>query len=188
MIDGVGTYFGRFTKPDNRSWKSPHSRTVLTARVPFKNDDGSSEASMTERKTQLRFGLAFVLLLVRCLTWDFSADAADTTQRIYDAVLTGKTCKARETGQILSCEYRVGSDLHFSIDGIGDPDTGISFLRSYFDGDYFATVGVMHGCVIVKHGNKTMPDNMSVYMSDFAFVSAKNGKVYRNWEDCRKAM
>jgi hypothetical protein len=116
------------------------------------------------------------------------ADAGDTTQSIYDAVLTGRTCKARETGQTLSCEYRVGSDLYFSIDGIGDPDTGISFLRSSFDGDYFATVGVMHGCVIVKHGKKTLPEDLSVYMRDFAFISPKNGKVYRDWQHCQQAM
>ena len=132
--------------------------------------------------------LALVFLLVCRLIWGLDADAADTTQRIYDVVLAGKTCKAREPGQTLSCRYRVGNDLHFSIDGIGDPDTGISFLRSSSDGDYFATVGLMHGCVIVKPGNKTMPDDVSVFMSDFAFVSSKNGKVYRNWQDCRQAM
>jgi hypothetical protein len=113
--------------------------------------------------------------------------APQTRQSIYDLVLAGKNCKAGKTMQTLSCEYRVGTDLHFSIDGIGDDDTGISFLRSSFEGDYFATVGVMHGCVIVKHGNKTVPDDLSVLMSDFAFVSPKNGKVYRNWQDCRQA-
>jgi hypothetical protein len=115
---------------------------------------------------------------------DYSA--AQTMQSMYDLVLAGKDCKAGKTMQTLSCEYRVGTDLRFSIDGIGDPDTGISFLRSSFDGDYFATVGVMHGCVIVKHGEKTLPEYLTPSMADLAFVSPKNGKVYRTWQECKR--
>ena len=36
----------------------------------------------------------------------------------YEIVLSGKVCKESST-QTLSCEYKVGKGLHFSIDGIG---------------------------------------------------------------------
>src|SRR5581483_3835984 len=130
--------------------------------------------------------LAFAAILACGLCENGYAAAPEKMQSIYDAVLARKTCHARGTEQALSCEYRVGNDLHFSIDGIGDPDTGITFLHSSFEGDYFASVGVMHGCVVVKHGKKTLPNPLDV-VADFAFVSPKNGKVYRNWKQCQRA-
>ena len=39
----------------------------------------------------------------------------------YDIVLSGKTCK-EGNNQSLSCEYRIGIGLYFSIDGIGYPE------------------------------------------------------------------
>jgi hypothetical protein len=95
----------------------------------------------------------------------------------FEDTVAGKRCN--QNTQTISCRYKVGKDLEFTIDGIGDPDTGISFLHSNFDGDYFATFGLRHGCVIVKHGrDPRLPP-------DFAFVSPRNGKVYKTWEDCK---
>jgi hypothetical protein len=95
----------------------------------------------------------------------------------YDAVLAGKTCS--EVQQQLNCKYRVGKSLSFEIVGIGMPDTAVTFYRVDWDGDYYASLGIMHGCVIVKPGKKT-EDGFA-----FAFVSPGNGKVYRSWEECR---
>ena len=107
----------------------------------------------------------------------------------YEIVLSGKACKTGIT-QSLSCEYRVGNGLHFSIDGIGQPDTGITFKKSSIVGDFYATYGLLHGCVIIKRGPKgiTSPNvHGPGSFTDFAFVSPKNGKVYKNWEECNSA-
>ena len=99
----------------------------------------------------------------------------------YQDTLSGKLCKEDEGTQQVNCTYKVGRDLEFSIDGVGLPDTGITFWRSKgIEGDYFAQFGLMHGCIIIKHGK-----HAKVFGKDFAFVSPKNGKVYKNWEDCK---
>lgn len=100
---------------------------------------------------------------------------------VYDATVSGKKCE--EHAQQIICDYRVGKSLHFSIVGIGNPDVGVTFMRSDFHGDYYATYGLLHGCVIVKAG-KALHSEIS-RLGSFAFVSPLNGKVYRTWEECQ---
>lgn len=115
-----------------------------------------------------------------------AATSVAAEQSTYELVLAGKTCN--EWGsQVISCEFKVGDGLHFTIDGIGQPDTGITFMKSSFDGDFYATYSLKHGCIIVKRGPKgiTSKDFMVPgSMTDYAFVSPKNGKVYRTWQEC----
>jgi hypothetical protein len=105
----------------------------------------------------------------------------------YDIVSSCKVCKETPSQEI-SCEYKVGKDLHFSIDGIGGEWTGIAFMKSDYDGDFYAAFGIRHGCVIVKRGKtnwKNDADHGPGSPFDYAFVSPKNGKVYRDWIDCK---
>ena len=82
--------------------------------------------------------LFFVVLL---LTTQANAEERST----FSLVLAGKSCKTTYN-QNLSREYKVGTGLIFSIDGIGMPDTGITFVKSsYYDGDFYATYGLPHG-------------------------------------------
>lgn len=104
--------------------------------------------------------------------------AADQT---YEDAIKGKSCK--ESGsQRLDCTYRVGRDLYIAIAGIGMPDAGINFYASSLEGDYYASVGVLHGCIIVT------PGKLSESKEDggYAFISPKNGKVYKDWCSCKK--
>jgi len=99
----------------------------------------------------------------------------------YDDTLSGKKCS--ESDQQLNCEYKVGRDLEFSIAGIGVPDTSITFTRTMgLEGEYYASFGLMHGCIIIKHGK-----NSNLFFKDFAFVSPKNGKVYRTSDSSKLA-
>jgi len=99
----------------------------------------------------------------------------------YDVVVAGMKCQQNSMGS-LECDYRVGDSLHFNIAGVGDRDAGITFFASSFDGDYYASVGLLHGCVIVKPGKKV--DGPALL--DFAFVSPRTGKVYSDWESCQE--
>ncbi|MEJ1966493.1 MAG: hypothetical protein WDO56_35125 [Gammaproteobacteria bacterium] len=60
------------------------------------------------------------------------------------------------------------------------PDAAVTFYKVDWDGDYYATYGLLHGCVIIKPGTGGAASGLS-----FAFVSPINGKVYRTWEQCR---
>lgn len=105
----------------------------------------------------------------------------------YDIVSSCKKCKETPSREI-SCEYKVGKDLHLSVDGIGGEWTGIAFMKSDYDGDFYAAFGIRHGCVIVKRGKKNwknVADHGPGSPFDYAFISPKNGKVYRDWTDCK---
>jgi hypothetical protein len=124
----------------------------------------------------IRSSILIVLIGLLWLT-DLPAQAEKS---VYELTLKGKQCQEK-SGQPLACEYRIGETLHISIDGIGQIDTGITFMKSDFDGDFYATVGVLHGCVIVKHGLKHIPRQNAF---DFAFISPRTGKVYTTWQEC----
>ena len=56
-------------------------------------------------------------------------------------------------------------------------------MKSDFNGKYYGTVGVAHGCVVVKTGTAKTTRNPL----DLAFVSPSNGKVYQDWPSCQAA-
>jgi len=79
------------------------------------------------------FAIAVLLII--------STAAFSTDKSTYELVLSGKSCKESSL-QSIDCDYRVGKDLHITIAGIGQPDTGITFVKSSFDGDFYATFGM----------------------------------------------
>lgn len=76
----------------------------------------------------------------------------------------------------------MGKDLHFAIAGVGEADGTVTFYKVNKDGDFYASFGLQHQCVIVKTGAKP-PKGVSPLA--LAFVSPKNGKVYRTWDECQ---
>jgi hypothetical protein len=133
---------------------------------------------------RLKLKQSFRFILIHLTLYGMLAHAEGPT---YDVVMAGKNCSDSSIAQTLSCNYVVGKSLRFSIDGIGDADTGITFHRSDIKGDYFATYGVLHGCVVVKPGGSNEID-ISLHRKWYAFVSPKNGKVYRSWQECQEAL
>lgn len=131
----------------------------------------------------MRVLLAVVLALA---LWSFCPPTltAQEANPVVQAVTAGMVCKQNEGSRELDCEYRVGRDLYFTIAGVGASDAGITFMKVNYDGDYYATVGVLHGCVIVKQGKRT-PETLQ--LPQFAFVSPRTGKVYSTWGECGQA-
>lgn len=78
------------------------------------------------------------------------------------------------------CTFRAGKDLQFTISGIGKLSGGIVFERSFHEGDYYASIGLLHGCVIVHNGKAKPP-----ILTEIAFVSPRSGKVYLSWQECK---
>jgi hypothetical protein len=135
------------------------------------------------------------MLIARLLVFTLFATpsvsvCADLSKSTYELVLAGKVCQEEQDNQQLNCDYRIGKDLHFTVVGVGLPDTGITFIKSSFEGDFYATYGLQHGCVIVKRGKQgrstTKPGLGS--FADYAFVSPRNGKVYQSWRECKDGM
>ena len=120
-----------------------------------------------------------ILIVLIGLLWLTDLPAHAETS-VYELTLKGKQCQ-ENSGQSFACEYRIGKTLHISIDGIGQTDTGITFMKSNFDGDFYATVGVLHGCVIVKRSLKNLTLQNAF---DYAFISPRTGKVYTTWQEC----
>jgi hypothetical protein len=106
------------------------------------------------------------------------------TSSTYDAVVRGMVCKQStlpSVPQQLDCQYRVGRDLEFAVTGVGQRDAAITIVRAAgYGGDYYASIGLLHGCIIVKPGTRSA----SSVEAGMAFVSPKTGKVYKTWEEC----
>ncbi len=93
----------------------------------------------------------------------------------YEKTLFGRLCEEDSQGQI-NCIYKIGKDLEIWINGIGLPDTGVTFAKSNVEGDFYATFGMRHLCVIISG---------KYLMQGIAFISPKNGQVYKDWETCQ---
>jgi hypothetical protein len=94
----------------------------------------------------------------------------------------------------MDCEYKVGRSLRFVIAGVGQDDVAITFYRVDFDSDYYASVALLHGCVVVKPSNLVLDTlvtrsarRAADSVATFAFVSPRDGKTYRDWPSCHKA-
>jgi len=111
-----------------------------------------------------------------------TVQAAPSRVSTHDAIVAGMKCRQNSMGS-MECDYRVGRSLYFNIAGVGDKDASITFFASSFEGDYYGSIGVMHGCVIVKPGKAI--EGPGVF--DFAFVSPRSGKVYADWQSCQQA-
>lgn len=127
-----------------------------------------------------RYPAVILCLVLFTLALGYAKLAA--AQSVFELTTRGSSCKQNVQGSLL-CKYNVGKDLEFSITAVGEPDAGISFLRSNINGDYFARFGVAHGCIIVAQGQATA----QLATNDYAFVSPHNGLIYRSWEECRAA-
>lgn len=113
----------------------------------------------------------------------FWLPSAALGQGAFELTVRGATCK-QDVGGTVSCRYVVGEDLEFSIAAVGTTNAGISFLRSSIRGDYFARYGIQHGCVIVEHGERSVAKSLA---ASWAFISPKNGRVYRTWQECQES-
>ena len=137
-----------------------------------------------------------IIMMRRLLLFTIMMTALGMTpanESTYDAVVRGKSCsRTTDLGppsHQLDCSYQVGHDLLFVIAGVGQTDVAITVLKANgFDADYFFTFGVAHGCVIVKPGTAAAKAAIAAGRApEPAFVSPKDGGVYRTWSACKAA-
>lgn len=113
-----------------------------------------------------------------------SAAATAALEPPYDAVRRGADCNLQPDGS-LACRYRAGRDLEFELRRVGEPGVELRLIRSSEAGDYRADREMMSRCVFVRHGERGHAAGGAEF--DYAFVSGRNGFVYRSLRECRLA-
>jgi len=122
---------------------------------------------------------AFSVALVAALLCAAPAAALETP---YAATNRGAQCGLQTDGT-LTCRYRVGRDLDFTLRRVAEPGVSLEIARSDPEGDYYIEPALMSRCVLVRYGRRGMAQGGSEYV--FAVVSGRNGIVYRSLRECR---
>lgn len=125
----------------------------------------------------------FLLLFLALATYPgvVAAQAAVTPARsTYDAVVAGMTCRQQTNGR-LDCHYVIGESLQIRITGVGQEDAVVNFQKVDSTAGYVAGFAALHGCVMIRPA-KARPDSLVA----LAFVSPRDGRVYRTWQHCRQ--
>jgi hypothetical protein len=122
---------------------------------------------------------AFSGALVAALLCAAPAAAQETP---YAATSRGAQCALQPDGT-LTCRYRVGRDLEFTLYRVAQPDVSLEIACSDPEGDYDIEPTLQSRCVVVRYGKRAM----AIGGSDFviAAVSGRNGMVYRSLRECR---
>jgi len=109
------------------------------------------------------------------------------TASTFDVVKDGAECDQSDGGDAIQCDYRAGRSLHISIEGVGDDDATVTFMRANFDSPFYASFGVRHGCIVVKR-NLSVSDGPKYRnpLLDLAFISPKTGVVYPERKACMR--
>jgi hypothetical protein len=113
-----------------------------------------------------------------------AASAPAAIEPPYEALQRGVDCNLRPDGS-LACRYRVGRDLEFELRRVGERGVELRLIRSSEAGDYRADREMMSRCVFVRHGDRGREAGGSAFA--YAFVSGRNGLVYRSLRECRRA-
>lgn len=128
----------------------------------------------SERAAMIWLGIGGALALSSAMV------EAAQPPKLYELVVSSQKCMSSRNQ--IQCDYKIGRSLFVQIVGVGLPEVAITTYQADDQGDYYASIGMLHGCVIVKPGEQTAPEQWT----NLAFISPRNGKVYRDWRECAK--
>lgn len=112
------------------------------------------------------------------------ATSAHANLEPYLAAWHGTKCDL-ETNGALTCHYRIGASLEFTLRRVGEPGVRLDVLRNDRAGDYALDADLVENCLVVRHGWSARP--APGRERNIAAVSAVNGIAYRTLRECRKA-
>lgn len=110
-----------------------------------------------------------------------AAAPAAALQPPFEATVHGAKCNLEPTG-LLTCHYRVGADLEFTLRRVAERDVRLEIQRSDPQGDYVVDPKLEDRCAVVRHGRRGLEGGGSMTRS--ASVSGKNGMVYLSLREC----
>ncbi|HSG77265.1 MAG TPA: hypothetical protein VLA30_14150 [Burkholderiales bacterium] len=102
----------------------------------------------------------------------------------YLAASHGTKCDL-ETDGALTCRYRIGASLEFTLQRVGEPGMRLEVLRNEREGDYALDPEPRSTCLVVRHGWSARP--AAGTERNTAAISTVNGIAYRTLRECRKA-
>lgn len=102
----------------------------------------------------------------------------------YLAAWHGTRCDL-ETDGALTCRYRIGASLEFTLRRVGEPGVRLEVLRNEREGDYALDPEPRERCFVVRHGWSARP--AAGAERNTAAISAVNGIAYRTLRECAKA-
>jgi hypothetical protein len=115
-------------------------------------------------------------LIAALLAFASTVPASANEPTLVHRLEVGRLCERAQ------CVFVVGRSLRFTLTGVGRPDGGVVFERSDSDGDFYASFGLSHGCIIVHNGAARPP-----ILTEVAFVQPRTGKVFSTWIDCKSS-
>ncbi|MDH4175153.1 MAG: hypothetical protein OEZ09_13890 [Betaproteobacteria bacterium] len=102
----------------------------------------------------------------------------------YLAARHGTKCDLEADGA-LTCRYRIGASLEFTLKRVGEPGVRLDVLRNEREGDYALDPQPSGPCYIVRHGWSARPAPGAE--RNTAAISTVNGVAYRTLRECRRA-
>ena len=102
----------------------------------------------------------------------------------YVATFRSAKCDLEPDG-VLTCHYRVGASLEFTLRRVGEPEVQLEVLRDNREGDYTLDPQRHGPCLLVRHGWSAQVGPGAEH--GYATISTVNGVVYRTLTDCRQA-
>lgn len=112
------------------------------------------------------------------------ATAAHANLEPYLAAVHGTKCDLEPDGA-LTCHYRIGASLEFTLRNVGAPGVALEILRNDREGDYALDPHPSGRCYLVRHGWSARPAPGAE--RNTAVISAVNGIAYRTLRECGKA-
>ena len=101
---------------------------------------------------------------------------ASAEESIAAKLMESKSCSENSSSQSRTCTYRIDSAFWVEITDIGSEYAAVHFMKSdYEEAPYYGSFATASGCVnVTKKGS-----------GDDAYISPKNGKIYKIWTECR---
>ena len=115
-----------------------------------------------------------LLLLSTLATMSASADWTDNKNNLLKITLEGRECTVYDSGTP-ACSFKLGSDVHFQIAGVGQKDSAVLIhqAKKFQDADYYIKFGGVHGCIIVRG-----PEMSHVY------IHPRTAEVHKEYVNC----
>jgi hypothetical protein len=115
-----------------------------------------------------------IFLISVLATMSVNADWTDNQNNLLKTTLEGRECTVHDS-EARGCNFKLGSDVHFEIVGVGLKDSAVLIhqAKRFQDADYYIMFGGVHGCIIV--GGPEM---------SHVFVHPQTAEVHKEYVNC----
>jgi hypothetical protein len=112
----------------------------------------------------------------------FAAAPAAALEPPYFAAYRAAKCDLEPSGS-LTCRYRIGADLDFTLKRVSERGVHLEILRNTPEGDYYLQPELVDRCAVVRHGLRGVQGGGPEH--SYALISGNNGLVYQSMRECR---